>query len=131
LHSSDYSLWRFQGGAPLFGMQIDPGPEPTINLVHGQILFLGSNKFEVRHAPGHTQGHVMFYCLDEKVLFCGDVIFNGSIGRTDLPGGDFGILMESIHSQFLTLPDETRVLSGHGPETTVGKERRTNPFLVK
>jgi len=131
LHSADYSLWRFQGGAPLFGMQIDPGPEPTINLVHGQILFLGNNKFEVRHAPGHTQGHVIFYCSDEKVLFCGDVIFNGSIGRTDLPGGDFDTLIESIHAQILTLPDETRVLSGHGPETTVGEECRTNPFLVK
>lgn len=129
LHPSDYPLWRFQGGAPIFGMHIDPGPEPTIDLQHGQILYLGSNQFEVRHAPGHTQGHVMFYCPAEKVLFCGDVIFEGSIGRTDLPGGDFETLLASIRSQILSLPDETRLLSGHGTETTVGVERRSNPFL--
>lgn len=130
LHPADYPLWRIQGGAPLFGMHIDPGPEPTIDLWHGQILHLGGNQFEVRHAPGHTQGHVMFYCPSENVLFCGDVIFDGSIGRTDLPGGDFGTLIASIESQVLTLPDETRLLSGHGPETTVGAERKFNPFLV-
>lgn len=129
LHPADYSLWRFKGGAPLFGMHIDPGPEPTIDLQHGQTLHLGCNRLEVRHAPGHTQGHVMFYCPAENVLFCGDVIFNGSIGRTDLPGGDFDTLISSIHSQILSLPDEVRLLSGHGPETTVGEERRSNPFL--
>ena len=130
LHPADYPLWRLQGGAPLFGMRIDPGPEPTVDLRHGQILHLGSNQFEVRHAPGHTQGHVMFYCPSANVLFCGDVIFDGSIGRTDLPGGDFDTLIASIESQVLTLPDETRLLCGHGPETTVGVERRTNPFLL-
>jgi glyoxylase-like metal-dependent hydrolase (beta-lactamase superfamily II) len=131
LHPADYPLWRIQGGAPIFGMRIDPGPEPTIDLGHGQILHLGSNQFEVRHAPGHTPGHVVFYCPAENVLFCGDVIFNGSIGRTDLPGGDFNTLIASIESQVLTLPDKTRLLSGHGPETTVGMERRYNPFLVE
>jgi glyoxylase-like metal-dependent hydrolase (beta-lactamase superfamily II) len=120
-----------QGGAPLFGMRIDPGPEPTIDLRHGQTLYLGSNQLEVRHAPGHTRGHVMFYCEADQVLFCGDVIFQGSIGRTDLPGGDYETLIASIHSQVLTLPDHTRLLSGHGPTTTVGDERRFNPFLVK
>ena len=131
LHPADYPLWRFQGGAPLFGMQIDPGPEPTIDLAHGQTLYLGSNTLIVCHAPGHTPGHVMFYCSGENVLFCGDVIFNGSIGRTDLPGGDYETLIASIRSQILTLPDETRLLSGHGPETTVGMERNTNPFLIE
>ena len=130
LHPADYPLWRLQGTAPLFGMHIDPGPEPTIDLRHGQILHLGSNQFEVRHAPGHTQGHVMFYCPAGNVLFCGDVIFDGSIGRTDLPGGDFEALIASIETQVLTLPDETRLLCGHGPETTVGVERKTNPFLL-
>jgi glyoxylase-like metal-dependent hydrolase (beta-lactamase superfamily II) len=129
LHPEDYTLWRIQGGAPFFGMRIDPGPEPTIDLQHGQILRLGSNQFEVRHAPGHTRGHVIFYCAADRVLFCGDVIFQGSIGRTDLPGGDFEALIASIHSEVLTLPDETRLLSGHGPETTVGVERKSNPFL--
>ena len=131
LHPEDYPLWRMQGGAPLFGMRIDPGPEPTIDLSHGQILFLGGNQLEVRHAPGHTRGHVMFYSDADRVLFCGDVIFQGSIGRTDLPGGDYETLIASIHSQVLTLPDDTRLLSGHGPETTVGEERRFNPFLVR
>ena len=130
LHPDDYPLWRMQGGAPFFGMRIDPGPEPTIEFHHGQILFLGRNRLEVRHAPGHTRGHVMFYCAAESVLFCGDVIFQGSIGRTDLPGGDYDTLLASIRSQVLTLPDETRLLSGHGWETSVGVERISNPFLV-
>jgi glyoxylase-like metal-dependent hydrolase (beta-lactamase superfamily II) len=130
LHPDDYTLWRFQGGAPLFGMRIDPGPEPTVDLRHGQILHLGAYAFEVRHAPGHTRGHVMFYCAAESLMFCGDVIFQGSIGRTDLPDGDFETLIRSIRAQVLTLPDETRLLSGHGPETTVGAERKFNPFLA-
>jgi hydroxyacylglutathione hydrolase len=129
LHPEDYILWRKSGGASFFGVKIDPGPEPTIELWHGQTLHVGSNLFEVRHAPGHTRGHVMFYCSSAKVLFCGDVIFSGSIGRTDLPGGDFFTLMDSIHSQVLSLPDDTRLLSGHGPATTIGEERRYNPFL--
>jgi glyoxylase-like metal-dependent hydrolase (beta-lactamase superfamily II) len=129
LHPDDYTLWRMQGGAALFGMHIDPGPEPTIDLYHGQLLHLGGNRFEVRHAPGHTRGHVMFYCPEQAVLFCGDVIFQGSIGRTDLPGGDYETLLASIQSQVLALPDETRLLSGHGPESTVGEERQFNPFL--
>jgi len=129
LHPDDYVLWRMQGGAPLFGMRIDPGPEPTVELQHGQALHLGSNLFEVRHAPGHTRGHVVFYCAHQKVVFCGDVIFKMSIGRTDLPGGDYATLISSINSQILSLPDDTRLLSGHGPETLVGYERRMNPFL--
>jgi len=129
LHPGDYWLWRNEGGAPLFGMRIDPGPEPTIDLVHGKILRLGGVELEVRHTPGHTPGHVVFYCPAEKVVFCGDLIFQGSVGRTDLPGGDFNQLVESIRTQILSLPDETRLLSGHGPETTVGEERVSNPFL--
>jgi glyoxylase-like metal-dependent hydrolase (beta-lactamase superfamily II) len=129
LHPDDYPLWRMQGGAMLFGMRIDPGPEPTVDLNHGMILHLGNYQFEVRHAPGHTPGHVILVCAEENLAFCGDVIFQGSIGRTDLPGGDYATLMDSIHQQVLTLTDETRLLSGHGPETTVGQERRNNPFL--
>lgn len=129
LHPDDYWWWRNEGGAPLFGFRIDPGPEPTIDLYHGQVLRLGGEQFEVRCAPGHTRGHVMFYCAAARVCFCGDVIFNGGIGRTDLPGGDYATLIESIRTQVLTLPDDTRLLTGHGPETTVGRERRSNPFL--
>lgn len=129
LHPDDYSLWRMQGGAAIFGMQIDPGPEPTIEFQHHQTLFLGNNQFKVLHAPGHSRGHVMFYNEADKVLFCGDVIFQGSIGRTDLPGGDFSTLINSIHTQVLTLPDDTRLLTGHGPESTIGEERKYNPFI--
>jgi glyoxylase-like metal-dependent hydrolase (beta-lactamase superfamily II) len=129
LHADDYPLWRIQGGAAFFGMRIDPGPEPTVELDHGQVLHLGSHQLKVYHAPGHTQGHVMFHNEAEKVLFCGDVIFQGSIGRTDLPGGDFSTLINSIHTQVLTLPDETRLLTGHGLESTVGEERKYNPFI--
>lgn len=131
LHPDDYWLWRVQGGAAAFGLEIDPGPEPTIDLEHGQTLHLGEYKFEVRHAPGHTPGHVMFYLESENILFCGDVIFQNSIGRTDLPGGDTATLLKSIQTQVMTLPDETRLLNGHGSETSVGVERDHNPFLKK
>ncbi|MDD2695773.1 MAG: MBL fold metallo-hydrolase [Anaerolineales bacterium] len=130
MHPEDQPLWRIAGGAAWFGMRIDPGPEPSIDLAHGQELRLGETTFEVRHVPGHTPGHVLFYCPAQKMAFCGDVIFAGSIGRTDFPGGDYDTLIRSIHTQVLSLPDETRLLSGHGPETTVGQERRRNPFLV-
>ncbi len=130
LHPEDYPLWRAQGGAQYFGVKLDdPGPEPTVDLSHGQTLTLGSNQFEVRFSPGHSLGHVMFYCEAEKVLFSGDVIFKQSIGRTDLPGGSYDQLLQSIREQVMTLPDEVRILSGHMDETSVGDERKNNPFL--
>jgi hydroxyacylglutathione hydrolase len=129
LHPADMTLYSAQGGAALFGMRIGATPDPNVRLKHGQILTLGEHQFEVRHCPGHTPGHVVYYCAIEKVMFCGDVIFWGSIGRTDLPGGDYDTLLRSIHTEILSLPNETRLLSGHGGETTVGIERRDNPFL--
>jgi glyoxylase-like metal-dependent hydrolase (beta-lactamase superfamily II) len=129
MHPDDQGLWRMQGGAAHFGMRIDPGPEPTIELAHGQILYLGEIEMEVRHTPGHTRGGVIFYCSSEKVAFVGDLIFQGSVGRTDLPGGDYDTLIESIRSQVLNLADDTRLLPGHGPESTVGIERLFNPFI--
>ena len=130
LHPADLPLWQARGGAPLFGLHMDPAPDPDVALEHGQILSLGSAAFEVRHVPGHTPGHVMFYCAAEKIAFVGDVLFAGSIGRTDLPGGDYATLMDSIRSQILTLPDDTRLHSGHGEMTTVGEELDSNPFLT-
>jgi glyoxylase-like metal-dependent hydrolase (beta-lactamase superfamily II) len=130
MHAEDYPLWRIQGGAAFFGMRIDPGPEPTIELHHGQMLHVGRHLIEVRHTPGHTRGHVIFYCADEKLAFCGDVMFQGSIGRTDLPGGDYQTLINSIQTQILSLPDDTRLLCGHGAETSVGRERKWNPYLA-
>jgi hydroxyacylglutathione hydrolase len=129
LHPNDHVLWRAAGGGPLFGFNIDPGPEPTIDLAQGQILRLGRVEFEVRFTPGHTLGHCIFYVASAQVCFCGDLIFKEGVGRTDLPGGDWAALMNSIRTQVLTLPDETRLLSGHGPETTVAAERQFNPFL--
>jgi glyoxylase-like metal-dependent hydrolase (beta-lactamase superfamily II) len=129
LHPNDHVLWRAGGGGALFGFKIDPGPEPTIDFTQGQILRLGTVQFEVRFTPGHTPGHCVLVCAEEKVCFCGDLIFAGSVGRTDLPGGDWETLETSIRQQIYTLPDETRLLSGHGPETTVGNEKRSNPFV--
>ena len=131
LHPEDLPVWRVQGGAPLFGVQgFDPGPEPTIELAHGMQLHVGNRMFDVRHTPGHSQGHVMFVAREERVAFCGDLIFQGSVGRTDLPGGSGQTLLQSIRSEVLSLPDETRLFTGHGPATTVGAERTTNPFVT-
>jgi len=129
LHSDDHVLWRAGGGGSLFGFDIDPGPEPTIDFQQGMKLKLGSNEFEVRYTPGHTMGHCVFYFPKENICFCGDLIFRESVGRTDLPGGDWATLENSIRTQIFTLPDETRLLSGHGPETTVGEEKQFNPFV--
>jgi len=129
LHPADHVLWRAEGGAPLFGFKIDPGPEPAIDLTHGQILKLGTTQFEVRHTPGHTPGMCVFYVQSDGVCFCGDLIFRDSVGRTDLPGGDWDTLVKSVREQIFTLPDETRLLSGHGPETTVKNERQFNPYV--
>jgi hydroxyacylglutathione hydrolase len=129
LHPNDHVLWRAGGGGAVFGFNIDPGPEPTIDFYQGQILRLGSMEFEVRFTPGHTPGHCILYIASENVCFCGDLIFAGSVGRTDLPGGNWEQLVESIKTQVFSMPDETRLLSGHGPATTVGEEKRNNPFV--
>ena len=129
LHPNDHVLWRAGGGGALFGFDIDPGPEPTIDFYQGQNLRLGSVEFEVRFTPGHTPGHCILYVALSKVCFCGDVIFAGSVGRTDLPSASWEQLEQSIRTQIFTLPDETRLLSGHGPETTVGEEKISNPFV--
>lgn len=129
LHPADLPLWRAQGGAPLFGMRIETPPEPTLLLQADQELQLGAWRARVLHTPGHSPGHVTYYFPQAGVAFCGDVIFAGGIGRTDLPGGSYLTLQTSIQRQILTLPDNTRLLSGHGPETTVAEERESNPFL--
>lgn len=130
LHEEDQPLWRAMGGAPLFGLPtFDPGPEPTIDLTHGMLLTLGEIEFEVRHTPGHSPGHVILISGELGAVFCGDLIFQGSVGRTDLPGGSWETLLESIQHEILSLPDETRLFPGHGLPTTVGYEREHNPFL--
>ncbi|MGH7499501.1 MAG: MBL fold metallo-hydrolase [Gemmatimonadales bacterium] len=110
------------------GMQLDPPPPPDLELKAGGVLSVGRHQFEARFTPGHSPGSVSF--VGEGRVFGGDVLFNGSVGRTDLPGGDLATLMATIQSQFLSLPDSTVVHSGHGADTTIGIERLTNPFLV-
>jgi len=102
---------------------------PDLYLTDGLTVGLERYPAKVIHTPGHTQGSVCLYFAPLNLLVAGDTLFEGSIGRTDLPGGNFDQIIESIHSRLLPLPDETRVLTGHGPETTIGAERRTNPFL--
>jgi hydroxyacylglutathione hydrolase len=110
------------------GMQLEKPPAPDRELVAGQILRVGGFEFTVRFTPGHSPGSVCF--VGDGIVFGGDVLFNGSVGRTDLPGGDAATLMASIQSELLSLPDSTVVHSGHGPDTTIGVERLTNPFLT-
>jgi hydroxyacylglutathione hydrolase len=128
LHNDDYDLWKMDGGGARFGINIDPGPEPE-SLEHGQILKVGKFSFEARHTPGHRPGHSVFYCAEASTLFSGDLLFYRSVGRTDLPGGDWATLEESIREQVYVLPDETQVYSGHGDATTVGDEKRKNHFV--
>lgn len=103
--------------------------EPTGELAAGQSIVFGSTALEVRFTPGHAPGHVVFYHSPTATVIGGDVLFRGSIGRTDLPGGNYNALLHSITTELLTLPDNTAVYPGHGPATTIGEERKTNPFL--
>ena len=131
LHPLDRILYdNAPAQAAAFGVPCDDLPPPDAQLVPGVNLAFGGTEFEVVFAPGHAPGHVMFVSVSEPVAIVGDVIFMGSIGRTDLPGGDYQVLMNSIRSQVLPMPSDTRLLPGHGPETTVGHERGTNPFLI-
>lgn len=129
LHPEDRPLYDAASTqADWFGLRLDPLPPPDHRLAHGDTLTVGRFHFEVRHTPGHSPGSVSL--VGHGMAFVGDVLFAGSIGRTDLPGGDMTALLQSIHRHLLTLPDSTAVLSGHGPETTIGIERLTNPFLT-
>ena len=105
-------------------------PAPDRELAPGQRIAFGACAFEVRHTPGHSPGHVILYAPDAGLALVGDVVFAGSIGRSDLPGGDFQTLIASIRREVLSLPPATKLYSGHGPETTVDVEARHNPFLI-
>ena len=131
LHADDAPLLanaRVQG--EMFGIRVTEPPAPTRTLAHGDTVRLGGTTLEVRHAPGHSPGSVVFVDAAGGQVIGGDVLFRGSIGRTDLWGGNLDRLLRSIREQLFTLPDDTVVFSGHGPSTTVGEERRTNPFLT-
>ncbi len=115
--------------AAFFGLRVSAPPPPDKFLFEGQEIRVGKLLIKVMYTPGHAPGHVSFYLPDYRVLFDGDVLFQDGIGRTDLPGGDYTTLKETIQEKLLSLPDETKVFSGHGPVTTIGQERRNNPFL--
>lgn len=128
IHEEDLPLLRaVEVQGQMFGISVTPSPMPDQYLTEGDTLTVGSVELKVLHAPGHSPGHIML--LGDGFVFAGDVLFAGSIGRTDLPGGDYHQLMRSIQSKLLTLPDATVVYPGHGPATTIGEERRHNPFL--
>ncbi len=130
LHENDCELFDHAAqSAAFFGLTLEQPRLETLPLTHGQTLTLGAHEAASLFTPGHAPGHMAFYLPEQGVVIAGDALFQGSIGRTDLPGGDHAQLLASIRRELLTLPIETRVLPGHGPETTVGAERRTNPFL--
>jgi len=140
LHREEMYLYDVLPQQPLFmgiqphemramGMEYEPAPRPTRFLEHGETLIVGNLKFEVRHCPGHTRGHIVLAEQGERAVFTGDCLFSGTIGRTDLPGGDYEQLIASIRENVLSLGDDFTVYCGHGPETTIGRERTTNPFL--
>ena len=141
LHKDDEDLYYSLPDQPLFmgvprsqlkilGLEYDVPPKLTRNWKNDEIYAVGNLHFKVTHCPGHTRGHVVFTEESERVVFVGDCLFQGSIGRTDLPGGDFEQLMDSINRKILTLGDDYKVYTGHGSETTIGIERATNPFLT-
>ncbi len=141
LHEEEMYLYNALPQQPLFmgiqpeqmramGMEYEPAPKPTRFLTHGEILQVGGLRLEVRHCPGHTHGHIILVEANERCVFTGDCLFSGTIGRTDLPGGDYNQLIESIQTNIMSLGDDFTVYCGHGPETTVGRERTSNPFLM-
>ncbi len=113
----------------MFGLEVESPPPIDIYLEEGQRISFGNSRLEVLHVPGHSPGSIALYCQDDNFVISGDVLFNGSIGRTDLPGGDYTTLINSIGKKLLNLPGETIIYCGHGPETTIGEERENNPFL--
>ncbi len=130
IHRAEAPMLRAGGGASLFGLRVHDSPPANVLVDEGDVITLGRIELKVLHTPGHSPGGISLYNQAEGILFSGDTLFNMGIGRTDLPGGDFHTLMESIKTKILTLPDETVVYSGHGPQTTVGQEKRDNPFIL-
>ncbi|MBV6416599.1 MAG: Hydroxyacylglutathione hydrolase GloC [Steroidobacteraceae bacterium] len=116
--------------AAMFGFPPSRSFEPTRWLAQGDRVQLGEGELEVLHCPGHTPGHVVFYSRADRLALVGDVLFQGSIGRSDLPGGDQGALLRSIRERLFPLGDDIRFVPGHGPMSSFGAERRTNPFVA-
>ena len=122
-------LRQLPSQALMMGLRFGKVPAVDGYIKYEGVVTVGGLSFTALYTPGHAPGHLAFYAEEQEVVFSGDALFAGSVGRTDLPGGSMEVLMRSISERLLTLPDGTRVLSGHGPETTIGRERMTNPFL--
>lgn len=128
IHADDLPLLQnARNHAEVYGLSVTASPEPDRLLDQGDTLQVGELSLRVFHVPGHSPGGICL--LTEGHLFVGDVLFSGSIGRTDLPGGDFDALVEGVRERLFALPDETVVHPGHGPDTTIGRERQMNPFV--
>ncbi|MBK8500497.1 MAG: MBL fold metallo-hydrolase [Flavobacteriales bacterium] len=130
LHRADLALLR---AAPrqgqMYGVPCEPSPEPERFIEEGSTIALGDDAIQVLFVPGHAPGHIALFSEGQRFVIAGDTLFRDSIGRTDLPGGDTETLLRSISEQLFPLGDDVTVYSGHGPETTIGRERRSNPFL--
>lgn len=128
IHPDDKDLLREGGGAPWFGMSAVSSPQPELALTEGLVLEVGSLHIQVIHTPGHTPGSICLYIPEDQALLTGDTLFPGSIGRTDLPGGDSERLMQSLR-RLLSLPPQTTLYPGHGPATSLSQEMAHNPWL--
>jgi glyoxylase-like metal-dependent hydrolase (beta-lactamase superfamily II) len=132
LNQNDYALLKMLDvQASWIGMPAPEAVKIDASLEAGEQVRAGSLVADILHTPGHTEGSICLYFAAEKKLIAGDTLFAGSIGRTDLPGGSYEKIMRSLHGPVLALPDETVVVPGHGPLTTIGAERESNPFLVR
>lgn len=130
LHPKEEIVLQFAPTSGLmYDMPFDNYQGEFIFLNEGEKIFLGEDELEIIHAPGHSPGSICFYCSAQNFIIGGDVLFNGSIGRTDLPLGDHQTLLNSIKQKLFVLPDDVIVYSGHGPETTIGNEKISNPFV--
>jgi glyoxylase-like metal-dependent hydrolase (beta-lactamase superfamily II) len=126
----EYNLERSIQAGKLYNMPIEPSPPIEVDLKEGDEIRFGNSLLTILFTPGHSAGSLSFYSEEHQILIAGDVLFRMSIGRTDLPGGDFDTLISTIKTKLFILPEETIVYSGHGDETTIGDEMKNNPFLV-
>ena len=130
LHKNEKLVLDFAPKSGLmYNLPFDNYNGEFIFLKEGDTVVLGEDELKVIEAPGHSPGHICFYCAKQNFIISGDVLFNRSIGRTDLPGGDHEMLLKNIREKLFVLPDETKVYSGHGSMTTIGEEKKYNPFL--
>ena len=131
IHRLDSDLMMAGGGAEILGSRSAPNPAPDRYLEEGDVITFGNQKLSVIFTPGHSPGSISLYSEKDKVLFCGDALFCRSIGRTDLPGGDYDTLMHSLLDKLSKLPGDTQVYPGHGPDTDIEGENRFNPWLMR